>query len=174
MNPILILLALAALFAIAWACMRKRPMATLKVANDSAGGTHPTGRVTRVVATGNTIVEGMLVKLVSGEIAICGASDVPWGVAEDSAEAGEYCGVAILGAATGTVRMIASAAITAPAVLIPAAAGEVAALGADAALTSETRYYIVGHAAENGVADTTFEVAPAFGLYNYTEDTVGT
>lgn len=172
MNLLLILAALALLGLGAWLVCK--PSATLKIANDSAGGTHPTGRVTRKVATGNTIVEGMLVKLVSGEIAICGATDVPYGVAEDSVAAGEFCGVALLGAATGTVRMIASAAITAPAVLVPTANGEVAALGADGALVSETRYYVVGHAVENGVEDETFEVAPTFAPYNYTEDTVST
>ena len=174
MNPIPILLAALIVSALAALLWRGSKPATLSLANDSVGGTHPSGRITKKIASGNTVVEGTLLKLVSGEVAICGASDVPWGVAEDGGAAGEIIGVAILGAATGTVRMIASAAITAPAVLIPAAAGEVAALGADAALTSETRYHIVGHAVENGVADTTFEVAPAFGLYNYTKDTVGT
>ena len=170
MNLLLILAALALLGLGAWAV--SKPSATLKIANDSAGGIHPTGRITRKVAAGNTIVEGMLVKLVSGEIAICGATDVPYGVAEDSVAAGEFCSVALLGAATGTVRMIASAAITAPALLVPTANGEVAALGADGALVSETRYYVVGHAVENGVADETFEVAPTFAPYSYTEDTV--
>lgn len=176
MNPILILMAtliVLALAALLWRPFAKRET-TLKIANDSIGGTHPSGRMSFKVATGNTIVEGMLLKLVSGEVAICGASDVPFGVAEDSVAAGEFCGVALLGAATGTVRMIASAAITAPAILVPTANGEVAALGADGALVSETRYYVVGHAVENGVEDDTFEVAPTFALYNYTEDTVST
>ena len=140
----------------------------IRLANDAPGGVSPRGRKTFVVATGNAIVEGMLVKLSSGKIAICTASDVPFGVAEDDAAAGTLCPVAILGAATGTVRMIASAAITAPAVLIPAAAGEVQALAADASLTTKTRYHVVGHAVENGVEDQTFEVAPTFAAYNYT------
>lgn len=167
MNLILcILAALSVLAVVVW--LTRKPVTTLKLANDSIGGISPTGRVTRKVATGNTIVEGMLVKLSSGEIAICGATDVPYGVAEDSVSEGEYCAVALLGAATGTVRMIASAAITAPAVLIPAASGEVQALAADASLTTKTRYHVVGHAVENGVADQTFEVAPTFAVYNYT------
>ena len=141
---------------------------TLRLANDAPGGISPSGRKTFVVASGNTIVEGMLVKLSSGKIAICTASDVPFGVAEDGAAAGEICPVAILGAATGTVRMIASSAITAPAILIPAAAGEVQVLAADASLTSKTRYHVVGHAIENGVEDETFEVAPTLAPYNYT------
>lgn len=175
MNLILILMAALIAFALVLAFRSKKPAAsTMKLANDSIGGISPTGRVTRKVAAGNTIVEGMLLKLVAGEVAICGATDVPWGVAEDSVAAGKFCSVAVLGAATGTVRMIAAAAITAPAVLIPAAAGEVQALGADGALVSETRYTIVGHAVENGVENDTFEVAPAFALYNYTEDTVST
>ena len=57
---------------------------------------------------------------------------------------------------------------------MPTANGEVAALGADGALVSETRYYVVGHAVENGVEDETFEVAPTFAPYSYTEDTVST
>lgn len=175
MNPILILLAAAFALGLGALLWRKpsRPT-TLSIANDAPGGTHPSGRETRFVAAGNTIVEGMLLKLVAGEVAICGASDMPYGVAEDGAAAGTFCPVAILGAATGTVRMIASAAITAPAILVPTANGEVAALGADGALVSETRYYVVGHAVEDGVEDETFEVAPTFAPYNYTEDTVST
>lgn len=174
MNPILILMAALIVSAIAALLWRSSRPTTLSIANDAPGGTRPTGRITKTIASGNTILEGMLLKLVSGEVAICGANDVPFGVAEDDGAAGDIISVAILGAATGTVRMIASEAITAPAILVPTANGEVAALAADALLVSETRYHIVGHAVEDGTEDETFEVAPTFALYNYTEDTVST
>ncbi len=125
---------------------------TMKIANDSVAGIHATGRVTMVVADGAMVEEGQLVKLVAGKITPTGDADRAYGVAEDSAGAGEICPVAVLGAATGSVLMIADAAIPQGSYVQPSDIPGQAA--------THNGGQIVGVAMEAGVAGELFEVAP--------------
>jgi hypothetical protein len=73
-------------------------------------------------------------------VAVCGASAVPIGVISDeAASAGDEVTVELLGSSGNTVRMVASAAITAGVLVYTAASGKVSALTS----TSGT-YYCVG------------------------------
>jgi len=73
-------------------------------------------------------------------VAVGGASTIPIGViADEASSAGDEVAVELLGASNSTVRMVASAAITAGSLVYTAASGKVSALSSTAGT-----YYCVG------------------------------
>jgi hypothetical protein len=70
------------------------------------------------------LTQGQLVKVNGAEVTVCTASDRPFGVATEKAEAGEQASIATF-AVNGTVLLEASAAIAFGATVKPAAAGRV-------------------------------------------------
>lgn len=93
---------------------------------------------------------GLLVKVGSDadHIALCGASDIPIGIAEDTPDAGNDLAVSLLGAAKESKPMIASAAIAAGVQVYTTADGKVQAKPAVAGT-----YYMVGTALTAAAAD---------------------
>lgn len=133
---------------------------TVRLAN-IAEGTHE-GGITKF--TDAAITERWLLgKLGSAadRVAVCGASDIPIGVITDEASAaGEPVSVSLLGAHRGTVRMVASAAITQGALLEPAASGRVQTLG-----VGPGTHHVVGRALDAATAaGDVIEVAPYYFL----------
>ena len=102
---------------------------TVRLAN-IAEGTHE-GGITKF--TDAAITERWLLGKIGSaadRVAVCGAGETPIGVISDEASAaGEAVSVSLLGSSRGTVRMVASAAITQGALLEPAASGRVQTLG---------------------------------------------
>jgi len=90
---------------------------------------------------------------------VCGATDIPLGINTDSAAAAEEeVGIALFGAAEGTRRVVASAAITLGDMVVAAASGKVKTLPG----TTGT-YYIIGRAIKAAAADgDVIEIAPTF------------
>lgn len=79
---------------------------------------HPNGNVT--LAAGGAITKGKFVKFSNGKVVECSAAtDVAIGVALDSAENGQILPVAILGAFTGTIEIVAAGAIAQGAEVTP-------------------------------------------------------
>ena len=76
-------------------------------------------------------LQHLLVKFGTDEdhIAIAGATDLPIGTCIDIPQAGNSVGVALLGSASETRTMVASAAIAAGAPVFAAADGKIAATG---------------------------------------------
>lgn len=99
------------------------------------------------------------------KVAICGAADVPIGVALDEFDLTNAPEIPIAvhllgGSALNTVRMIASAAISQDALLEPAANGKVATLGGGAGT-----HHVVGRAITAAAADgDIIEVVPMYFL----------
>jgi hypothetical protein len=134
--------------------------ATVRLAN-IAEGTHA-GSITK--ATDAAITERWLIGKIgsaSDRVAICGAGEVPIGVITDeAAAAGELVSVSLLGSSSGTVRMVASAAIAQGALLEPAANGRVATLGIGAGT-----HHVIGRALDAaGAAGDVIEVDPYYFL----------
>lgn len=94
-------------------------------------------------------------------IAVCGAADTPVGVITDEAAAvGDLVNVSLLGARSGTLRMVASAAIAQGALIEPAASGRVTTLGGGAGT-----HHVVGRALDAaGAAGDVIEVDPFYFL----------
>ena len=113
-----------------------------------AEGTHE-GGITKF--TDAAITERWLLGKIGSaadRIAVCGASDIPIGVITDEASAaGEPVSVSLLGSARGTVRMVASAALSQGALLEPAASGRVQTLGIGAGT-----HHVVGRALDAATA----------------------
>lgn len=78
--------------------------------HNAIGGVYPNGNATLVA--GATIKEGQPLKFSSGAVVpTSGVTDVAIGIALDGAASGDIVPVAILGAFTGTVRLLAADAI---------------------------------------------------------------
>lgn len=106
-------------------------------------GTHPTGNITRtsdaVIAERYRLAK---VGAAAGAVDVCGAADTPIGVITDEVGTiGDNVNVKLLGTGHGTVRMVASGAISEGALVEPAANGRVQTLGAGAGV-----HHIVGRA----------------------------
>lgn len=131
-------------------------------ANVGSEGQHLTGNITK--RTDAAIATRYLLGKIGtdiGHVAVAGAADIPYGVITDEAGAAEDpVNVFLLGAGKGTTKMIASAAITAGALLEPAASGKVATKGGGAG-----SHYVVGRALDAAAADgDVIEVVPLFFL----------
>ncbi len=94
-------------------------------------------------------------------VAVCGAGEVPIGVITDEASAaGEHVNVALLGARSGTLRMVASGAIAQGSLVEPAANGRIATLGGGAGT-----HHVVGRALDAAsAAGDVIEVDPFYFL----------
>lgn len=116
---------------------------------NSLPGTH-FGSVTRL--TDSAVSTRFLLARAGSDalhVALCGASNVPVGVIDDTASgAGEEVAVLLPGSADCTLRMVASAAISAGALVAAAASGKVSALPSSAGT-----YYVVGVALGAAAAD---------------------
>lgn len=125
-----------------------------------AEGTHPTGCITKLADVALTR-RHLLVKIGTdaSHIAINTASDIALGVVDDEAEAAEDpVNVQLLGQKEGTILMVASAAITAGAMVVSAADGKIRTLPG-----TTGNYYIIGRALEAAGADgDVIEVAHSF------------
>ena len=119
-------------------------------------GTHLSGNITRQAEAPIT-TRYLLGKKGTNpalQAVVAGAADIPDFVITDEAEvAGDPIGCAVLGNATGTVQLIAAAAIDAAAVnyLIPAASGKVQPLPDPAA--EAATFYVVGKPLTSAAAD---------------------
>lgn len=127
-----------------------------------AEGTHPNGNITKAVDA--AITERFVLGKVgsaSDRVAVCGAADTPIGVITDeAAAAGDLVTVALLGRTTGTVKMVASGAISQGALVEPAASGRVQSLGVGAGT-----HHVVGRALDAaGAAGEVIEVDPMYFL----------
>ena len=127
-----------------------------------AEGTHD-GNITKTLDA-DTTERYQLCKVGSaaGNIAICGAADVPIGVITDEGEADDDINVRLLNSGSGTVLMVASAAIAQGALLEPAASGRVAT----AATGTSGTHHLCGRAltAASGAGDV-IEVDPFYGFH---------
>lgn len=95
----------------------------------------------------------------ANHVDLAGTADIALGVIDDQADAiDDPVNVQLLGAKRGTVKMTASAAITAGAMVVTAASGKIRTLPG----TTGT-YYIIGRAREAAGADgDVIEVIPCF------------
>ena len=152
MKQLLIIAAIAAAFVIPAVLMRRK-RSRYQFANIGEG----------IYGTGNRgyLADAALVKIGSdaNHIAICGVSDIPLGIIDDEAEAAEQkVNVAVFGAIRGTRLAVASAAIAAGDMIVPAASGRIRTLPA----TTGT-YYICGRAINAAsAAGDLVEIAPCF------------
>ena len=133
---------------------------TVRLAN-IAEGTHD-GNLTKVADA--AITERFLLGKIgsaSDRVAVAGAADTPIGVITDEAAAlGDLVNVALLGARTSTLRMVASAAIAQGALVEPAASGRVQTLGAGVGT-----HHVVGRALDAASnAGDVIEVDPCYFL----------
>ncbi|MBN1404459.1 MAG: DUF2190 family protein [Opitutales bacterium] len=124
---------------------------------NSLPGTH-FGSVTRM--TDAAVASRFLLGRVGSDeehVAICGASNVPFGIIDDSASgAEEDVAVQLLGCAGSTVRMLSAGAVPAGSLVYTAANGRVSTLSATAGI-----YYCVGMALISASgADELIEVDP--------------
>lgn len=126
----------------------RRGARTVRLAN-IAEGVHATGNITK--GADAAITERYLLGKIGSaadRVAVCGAADTPIGVITDeAAAAGDLVNVALLGSVTGTVRMVASAAIVQGALVEPAASGRVQTLGGGAGT-----HHVVGRALDAAAA----------------------
>jgi hypothetical protein len=139
----------------------RRGAKTVLLAN-IAEGVHGSGNITKGVDA--PITERYLLGKIGSatdRVAVCGATDSPIGVITDEAAAvGDPVNVALLGSVTGTVRMVASAAISQGALVEPAASGRVQTLGAGAGT-----HHVVGRALDVATAaGDVIEVDPCYFL----------
>lgn len=108
-----------------------------------AEGIHPTGRITK--KSDVAITERYLLAKIGAaadSVNVAGAADVPIGVIVDEAAAiNDTVTVFLLGGGTGTVRMVASGAITQGSLIEPAASGRVQTKSGAAG-----NHYVVGRA----------------------------
>jgi hypothetical protein len=126
-----------------------------------AEGTHD-GNITK--AADAAITERFLLAKIGSaadRVAVAGAADTPIGVITDEAAAiGDLISVALLGARTSTLRMVASGAISQGALLEPAASGRVQTLGVGAGT-----HHVVGRALDAATnAGDVIEVDPFYFL----------
>ena len=160
MNNLFTLLALMAVPALLATCvwLAKRNSGLTFLAN-IAEGTHKHA-VTRL-ADAAISARNLLVKIGSdaAHVALAGTSDIPLGVATDEPAAAEDAtNVELLGAGDRTLLGVASAAIAAGDLVVPAANGKLRTLP-----TGAGTYYIVGRALGAASADgDTVEFVPAF------------
>jgi hypothetical protein len=130
----------------------------------SSVGTHADGRIDRSWETG-TAVRNILVQTGTApgtQIIANVLATRPIGVMLDEPAEGELAAVQLLGCGTGTVKMVASAAITAGAPVYTAAAGKVSA-------TYGAATYLVGRALTAAGADgDVIEVMHCFPMINGT------
>ncbi len=115
-----------------------------------AEGTHLDGKVT-YLADAALSTRHLVGKIGSdaSHVAACGTSDIPLGTITDEATAAEDpVSVSVFGAAPGTRRGVASAAITAGDMVVPAASGKLRTLPGSAGT-----YYICGRALTAAAAD---------------------
>jgi hypothetical protein len=128
----------------------------------STVGTHENGKVTYYAQTSAITLRYALVKkgTADNQITLGDATTRPLGVVLDEPGIDEAAAVAILGSTPGTVKMVASKAITAGAPVYTAAGGKVTdAYGATA--------FIVGRALTSAGADgDLIEVAHCFPMIN--------
>ncbi len=157
MNTIIVsflLLAVISLF-VSWIASRPRGAQFTPLAN-VAEGTHEDGIFT--LTADNVFSEVYsLVKLgaAEGGADICGASDVPFGVAQEAPAAGESFAVEQLGKGRSKLMRVATGGVTFKDLLVPAAAGRVKPLPADPGT-----YKVVGVALQTrSTAGDTVEVA---------------
>jgi len=133
---------------------------TVRLAN-IAEGTHD-GNITKAVDAAIT-ERFLLAKIGSAadRVAVAGAGDTPIGVITDEASAvGDLVNVALLGARSSTLRMVASAAIAQGALVEPAASGRVQILGGGIG-----SHHIVGRTLDAAaVAGDVIEVDPFYCL----------
>ncbi|PTY03090.1 hypothetical protein DB346_07505 [Verrucomicrobia bacterium LW23] len=135
-----------------------KPAAGARVlcANDVAEGMHY-GAITRL-SDAAIAARHSLVKVGSdaAHVAVTGVSDIPLGICLDEpAAAEEPVAVALLGAAAGTLRAVASGTVTAGDYVVPAASGAVRTLPVAAGT-----YYIVGRAIATAASGALVEMDP--------------
>jgi len=142
--------------------VRKRngSVETVLLAN-IAEGTHD-GNITK--GADAAITERFLLGKIgsaSDRVAVAGAADTPIGVITDEAAGtGDLVNVALLGARTSTLRMVASGAISQGALVEPAASGRVQTLGVGAGT-----HHVVGRALDAATnAGDVIEVDPFYFL----------
>lgn len=159
MNTLFTLLALIAVLALLATCVWLVGRNGLTFLANVAEGTHA-GSITKLADAAIT-TRHLLVKIGSdsGHVALAGVSDIPLGVATDEPAAAEDpVNVALLGVTESTLLGVASAAITAGDLLVPAANGKLRTLPG----TTGT-YNIVGRAITAAGADgDTIEFVPSF------------
>ncbi len=106
-------------------------------------GRHESGCITRTAEA--AITDGQLVKWGTApatQVLPCGAGEIPCGIAQAAALINTDVGIQLLGAATGTVKLITTAAaVAAGDVLTTGAAGTVVAVTAD-----KTSWLAIGRA----------------------------
>ena len=123
-------------------------------------GVHEGGRITKK-ADAAISTRHLVVKIGSdaNHIAVAGTGDIALGVCQDEPSAAEeLAAVQLLGCAGRTVTMVASAAISAGALVVTAASGKIRTLPG----TTGT-YYVIGRALEAAGADgDPIEVEPCF------------
>lgn len=159
MNILFTILALIAVLALLATCVWLVGRNSLTFLANVAEGTHA-GSITKLADAAIT-TRHLLVKIGSdaGHVALAGVSDIPLGVATDeSAAAEDPVNVALLGVTESTLLGVASAAITAGDLLVPAANGKLRTLPG----TTGT-YNIIGRAITAAGADgDTIEFVPSF------------
>ncbi|MDR1458578.1 MAG: DUF2190 family protein [Puniceicoccales bacterium] len=124
-----------------------------KTFSNIAEGTHE-GNITKVAKIDIT-EKYTLVKIDDSDsvmVDICTNSDLPIGVATDEASAGDIVNVALLGSAD-TIKAIATEAISAGKLLMPAADGKITAIGTEAGT-----YNCIGIALNSAIANGMVEV----------------
>ncbi len=152
-----ILIPILVVAALAGATLGIRARARLRSFSNALPGTH-FGSITRLTDAAVS-TRFLLGRAGSDEahVALCGASNVPLGVIDDTASAaGEDVAVQLLGSAGCTLRMVSAAAISAGSLVYAAANGKVSVLPSSAGT-----YYCVGLALIPATgADELIEVDP--------------
>ncbi len=156
-SALTVLLLLAAVALCLWLIGRNRKDGIMLFAN-VAEGIHESGNITKL-SDGAITTRYLLAKIGTDidHVDLAGTADIPLGVITDEASAaGLPVNVALFGAAAGTLKVVASAAITAGALVVSAASGKVRTLPG----TTGT-YYIIGRALVAASADGDIvEIAP--------------
>jgi len=159
MNILFTLLALMAVLALLATCVRLAKRNPLTFLANIADGTHENGITKLADAAITTRFLAVKIGTDANHVDLAGVSDIPLGIATDEASAAEEpVNVAPFGASTGTLLGVASAAIAAGALVVPAASGKLRTLP-----TAAGTYHIVGRALLAAGADgDTFEFVPSF------------
>ena len=158
MLVMLLIAAVATVLLCAWLAYRKRStrlMANTNVA--PTAGIHDTGRISYIADAAITRWHVVKIGSTAAHVAVsASATDVSYGVAEDEAEAaGDMVRVAVFGAATGTTKAIAAAAITHGALVQSNGDGKVK--------TAVSTGYAIGRALTGASGDGDLvEIAPIF------------
>lgn len=120
--------------------------------NDTLVGIHADGVIN--YEAGGTITRNALVKFSSGKVVVCGAGELPLGIAQDSVVSGEYVAVKLLGNARGTIVGTASEAVAQGDALYAVADGAVAKTKPTASGT----HYLIGYALTAAIANSELEI----------------